>query len=75
MYFDWHLSTPIDPNLRDNGEPILHIAIRKGRFYIVKKLLERGADPNGIGQEGLTALQVARSVKNRDMEALLIPYL
>ncbi|MGC4043379.1 MAG: ankyrin repeat domain-containing protein [Armatimonas sp.] len=65
----------MDPNLRDNGDPILHIAIRNSRFLIVKRLLEQGADPHLSDSHGQSALQVAQEMQNPDIVNLLTPYL
>jgi len=67
-----------DPNARDEmGNPALEYAVRVGGVevgdeWIVRLLLERGADINGGGYDGRTALMEATRFGNVKMVTLLL---
>jgi ankyrin repeat protein len=53
---------------------LLSIACRKNNISLVKRLLERGIDPNKKDEFGYTALHSACSVGNLELINLLLEY-
>jgi len=53
------------------GETALHVACRARHLQVIALLLERGADPLAIDDEGRTALDIARAANNEDAVSLL----
>lgn len=52
--------------------PALHWAAWDGRYYVIKLLIDRGADVNQAEQDGYTALMAAGSVGNDRIAGLLL---
>jgi ankyrin repeat protein len=72
--------TPVDAADEVWGRQALRVAAQHGRPASVRRLLERGADPNVRDQEGLTALDWCQPERNyldgpghREVEAILRP--
>jgi len=57
--------------LQNHGRSALHGAAINGRLAIVKRLLERGADPTLRDKDGDTALDDARQYGHSEVVALL----
>lgn len=78
--FDFLIRRGADTNGPDpQGEPPLHLAIRRGHLEATRRLLQRGADVNRPDGTGRTPLAVAQSlgpevVRARDIIATLRQY-
>lgn len=62
-------SDKFDTDLRDkHGKSSLHWAAERGRFIVIKYLIERGADVNAVSNDGKTPLMciTARGLKESD---------
>ena len=62
----------------NNDQTILHIACEKGDNFIIKKVLEAGADPNSLNRSNFTPLMLAvqhvDDVKAADIIAILCEF-
>lgn len=65
-----------------NGDTLLHVALRvynsssKNRLaitQIIRLLLEHGADPGIANEEGITAFEKAKSLKDKKINAIFFP--
>lgn len=56
------------------GDTPLHVLVRRPNLYGVRVLLEKGADPNAVGDMGETPLHIAVSVGNEELIGLLLEY-
>ena len=65
---------PNEPARDGNGWPPLMHAIHKGQFEAAALLLEHGADPNGAGPAGYTALMMAAADSDSRMVRLLLDH-
>lgn len=64
-----------NPNMQDKaGSLPLTVAVYNNHPKVVKLLLENGADINKKNGNGLNALQLARTMRNRELIDLLTPY-
>lgn len=61
-------------NRDDRGETPLYCAARKGNAYEVRRLLEKGADPNARNHKGLTPLHEAAYWGEAEIVRLLLKY-
>ena len=53
----------------------LHVAIALGHAHLVPLLLDHGADPNAVDDEGRTPLQVAETELDEPHRAAVAPLL
>lgn len=59
-------------NRYQNGDTILHFAIRKGLLDVVKWLLSRGADLNAVNDEGLNVIELAYLLGGEDVLGVIV---
>jgi ankyrin repeat protein len=73
----WLLAKGADPNEVSHwGDRALHHALaRENEVAFVRLLIEHGADPSlpAPGQDGMSALELARRAERADVLALLVP--
>lgn len=63
----------IDIETRDcDGDTALHVCVRRKDHEAVRLLLNAGADPNGVGDMGLTPLHIAVQSGSADIAGLLL---
>ena len=66
------LSAGGNVNIERNGRSLLMQVVGNNDLLMAQVLIDAGADVNYISPQGKTALDVARSNNNRDLEMLLI---
>ena len=60
-----------DVNVVQHGESLLMHVVRSGDLLTAESLVSAGADPGFATTDGLTALDIARAMRNRELEILL----
>lgn len=60
-----------NPNVVENGEPLLHAAIRKGSLKTVIALLQTGANPHTLDAAGRSARDVSQETSSLRIRTIL----
>ncbi|MCH8497871.1 MAG: ankyrin repeat domain-containing protein [Marinobacter sp.] len=60
-----------DVNVVQHGESLLMHVVRGGDLLTAESLVSAGADPGFQTTDGLTAIDIARAMRNRELEILL----